>query len=75
LIEEKLVETINCGGYSKQPFCLYDFTLKTLSHNCLNFSTRHMSSNRESFFMENYVGHNQKTLSGNGDLTFSAQPR
>ena len=43
LQEETLVRKVNCGGYLEQPFCLYDFTVKTLSHDCLNFSTRHMS--------------------------------
>ena len=42
LTEEWLVSQIECGGHLRQPICLYDFTVKTLSHDCLNFSTRHM---------------------------------
>jgi hypothetical protein len=38
-----LVKTIGCGGYEKQPICLYDFTVKTMSHDCLAFSTRHFN--------------------------------
>lgn len=39
--EELLVATVECGGPLQQPICLYDFTVKKLSHDCLNFSTRH----------------------------------
>ena len=45
LTEETLVKKANCGGYLEQPICLYDFTVKTMSHDCLNFSTRHMAEN------------------------------
>lgn len=55
LIEETLVKTVDCGGHPKQPFCLYDFTVKTFSHDCLNFSTRHMSRDMSSFIREDYV--------------------
>ena len=51
-IEEKLVSNVNCGGYTKQPICIYDFTVKTLSHDCLNYSTRHMSiEGKENFII------------------------
>jgi len=43
LTEEMLVKTIGCGGYEKQPICLYDFSVKTMSHDCLAFSTRHFN--------------------------------
>lgn len=43
LTEEMLVKTVNCGGYIEQPICLYDFTVKLMSHDCLNFSTRHLN--------------------------------
>ena len=42
LTEEWLVQKMECGGSLHQPICLYDFTVKTMSHDCLNFSTRHM---------------------------------
>lgn len=41
--EETLVCMAECGGYRQQPICLYDFTIKCLSPELLNFSTRHMS--------------------------------
>lgn len=40
--QEQMVDTIDCGGYTNQPICLYDFTVKNLQHDCLIFSTRHM---------------------------------
>ena len=57
LTEELLVKNQVCGGYLEQPICLYDFTVKTLSHDCLNFSTRHLTqSGPESFIERNYIG-------------------
>ena len=51
-----MVEKIACGGYTKQPICLYDFTVKNLQHDCLIFSTRHMQQDGvECFVDENYV--------------------
>jgi len=56
LTEETLVKTIDCGGYLEQPICLYDFTVKGLSHDCLNFSTRHISEEgRSSYINYNYI--------------------
>ena len=57
LTEELIVQNISCGGYLNQPLCLYDFTVKTLQHDCLNFSTRHISENGEAgFILLNYIG-------------------
>ena len=42
----------DCGGHLEQPICLYDFTVKTLSHTCLNFATRHMSHGNKSNFID-----------------------
>ena len=38
---EKLPSLYKCNP--EWPICLYDFTVKTLSHDCLNFSSRHMT--------------------------------
>ena len=38
-----------------QPICLYDFTIKLLNHDYLNFSTRHMlGPDNNNFINENY---------------------
>ena len=56
LTEELLVKKVNCGGYLEQPICIYDFTVKTMSHDCLNFSTRHMTHGGKSKFIDsNYI--------------------
>lgn len=56
LTEEMLVKNTNCGGYLEQPICLYDFTVKTMSHDCLNFSTRHMAQDGKSKYIDtNYI--------------------
>lgn len=54
--QELLVKNIDCGGYTNQPICLYDFTVKNFQHDVLVFSTRHMQSEGvESFLDENYI--------------------
>lgn len=55
LTEEVLVETLTCGGFRHQPICLYDFTVKNLSHELLNYSTRHLTEDgRDAFINNNY---------------------
>ena len=55
--ENLLMETVSCGGMREQPICIYDFTVKTFAHDCLNFSTRHLSQADEvtSFVCPNYT--------------------
>lgn len=54
--QEMLVSQIDCGGNTKQPICLYDFTVKNLQHDVLNFSTRHMQNEGvDSFIDDNYI--------------------
>ena len=56
LTEEMLVKKVSCGGYLEQPICIYDFTIKTMSHDCLNFSTRHLTQGGKSRYIEtNYI--------------------
>ena len=51
-----MVTAIDCGGHTKQPICLYDFTVKNLQHDCLNFSTRHMIGDGMSAWVDdNYI--------------------
>ena len=53
--EEVLVTDLDCGGQKEQPICLYDFTVKTLSHDCLNFSTRLMNGGFDQYANCNYL--------------------
>ena len=50
-----LVQSAHCGGYTEQPICLYDFTVKSTSNDCLNFSTRHMLSGKADYIREDYI--------------------
>ena len=40
--EDLIVSKQCCGGYTKNSVCMYDFTIKLLDHDYLNFSTRHL---------------------------------
>lgn len=65
LTEEWLVSQIECGGHLRQPICLYDFTVKTLSHDCLNFSTRHMTEQAHRFIDLNYIDKSKASSAAN----------
>ena len=42
--EEILLSNAPCGGSANQPICNFDFTIRLLNHDHLNFSTRHLAS-------------------------------
>lgn len=52
LMEETLVDLLRCGGFRHQPICIYDFTVKNLSHELLNYSTRHLNEEGKDAFID-----------------------
>ena len=57
------MQNVKCAGFSKQPICLYDFTLNRASNDCLNFSTRHMSrENVHRFVNRKYIVSHQDEI-------------
>ena len=52
---------IECGGYEEQAICIYDFTVKNLQHDCLNFSTRHITKEgKQKYVIEDYINFGQQ---------------
>ena len=48
------MDIYNCDP--RWPICLYDFTVKSVTHDCLNFSTRHMNrANLHRFVNYRYI--------------------